>query len=532
MANPVPSPVLDTRDGDRVAAECVGALPAELSDRSDSNPAVALIEANAAVFDKLIYQINRWPRALVQKLLALVGITLVEATAATVTQSFTLSAPQQTDTLVPEGTQVSTEDGTVVFETSGDLTIAAYETPSGTISMTAGSSAVTGSGTSFPTGTTWEGWQIRGNGGAWYTIASVSSTTSLTLTTTATATVSGVSFDVGPVTGSVLAQATTTGVATNVGAGKLNTLVSSPAGVASTTNAEDATGGEDEETASEAVDRAPEAFSARDMVIADEDFASAATSVLGGTARAKARGGYNLTVATESYTTLALLSSTWSTASAITTAERAAVVRDLAGRTITGVTVIDVPADIQDLGATLAAVVYRRGSDDLTTRCEIAEALNGYCNPSSYPWGRTLYTQDLADVVERCSSVDRVHSINSVPCVGTGYTTSVASMTFTAGSDTVTSVGGTDYAALTVGKSFIIDAANGAPYLVTAKPTGTTLTLDRVWAGSSATISAVPYFLAADYALNAWYSLPYANLSTSRTAPPPSIVVYGVELDS
>src|SRR3990167_3800692 len=130
MSTTVPAPVLDLRNGDAVTAQAIAALPDELSDRSASNPAVAIIEATGTFFDKLIYQINRWPSAVVQKVLSLCGVTMAAATAATVSQSFTLSAPQSTDTVAAKGTQVSTTDGATVFSTLSDLTIAAYTTPS------------------------------------------------------------------------------------------------------------------------------------------------------------------------------------------------------------------------------------------------------------------------------------------------------------------------------------------------------------------------------------------------------------------
>src|SRR5215831_5351841 len=93
----VPAPILDTRNGDLVVAESIGSLPSELSDRSDSNPAVVILEASGNQFDKLLFQINQWPSAVIQKALALVGTLQNQATAATVSQTFTLSSPQVKD---------------------------------------------------------------------------------------------------------------------------------------------------------------------------------------------------------------------------------------------------------------------------------------------------------------------------------------------------------------------------------------------------------------------------------------------------
>jgi phage tail sheath protein FI len=66
----------------------------------------------------------------------------------------------------------------------------------GTVSVTSGSAAVTGVGTSFATGATWEGYGIQ-IGTEYYTILSVTNTTSLTLTANATTTWSGAAFKVG-----------------------------------------------------------------------------------------------------------------------------------------------------------------------------------------------------------------------------------------------------------------------------------------------------------------------------------------------
>lgn len=534
MGNPVPSPVLDTRSGDEVAADAIAALPDELSDRSDNNPAVAIIEANASVYDKALYQINRWPRALVQRQMAICGQRLLPAVGGSCTQQFTLSAPRSTDSVVPRDTEVATEDGSVTFATLSDLTIAAYTTPAGTVATTSGATTVTGSGTSFVTGSTWEGWQIQipAGTGRWHTIASVASTTSLALATAIDITVSGQAFNVGPVSGETTVQATTTGAATNVGAGKLSSLASSPTGVASTTNTTAATGGRDEETAEEAVDRGPAEYATRDVACTDDDYAVFAERVLGENSRVRARTGYNGTTAATGYVSVAMLAPSWTTSSAVSTADRAAVARDLASRSQVGVTVVDIAANIESLtsaGSIPAAVIYRKAQhDSSSTRINVARALNTYYSPNTYPYGRDRYIADLAQVVESADGCDRILTINGVPAVGTNYRTSAASMTFAAGSTSVTSVGATDYGNATAGQTFLIDSANNAAYLVTVKSGGNAFTLDRVWAGSSGAASAVPFFTAADVSATNWYTLFYANLGVTTSDLPASIVVTGV----
>lgn len=531
MANVVPSPVLDTRGGDQVAAEAINALPSELSDRSDANPAVAIIEACTAIYDKALYQINRWPRALVQQIMAWAGITLRSASPAICTQQFTLSAPQRTDTVIEADTEVATVDGEITFKTLSDLTIAAFTTPAGTVAVNAGSAELFGSGTTFVTGSTWVGWQIQvpANTGRWYTIATVNTTTSITISGTFDVTVTGQAWNVGPVSGTTTAQSTTTGAETNVGAGKLTTLSSAPAGVASTTNTTAATGGADEETAAEAIARGPSEYGARDVAVCNEDYETFAVKILGANGRAKARGGYNGTTATDGYVTVAMLAPAWTTSSSVTTADRAAVLRDLASRSQSGVTVVDRAATITALtasGSTPAAVVYRKSAYDASsTRIAIAQAINTFYSPNTYEWGRNRYVADMVQVVESVSQVDRVHVINGVPAVGTDYRTAGANMTVTNASATVTA-DAADVANMTQGQTFLIDSANNGAYLVTGI-SGTTLTISPTWAGSSGATANVPFFRARDVDATDIYTLFYANLGTTTSTLPASIIVTG-----
>lgn len=533
MANVTPNPVLDTRNGDEVAAQAIEALPAELSDRSDSNPAVVLIEAMVSVWDKALYQINRWPRAIIQKVMAICGMTLRAATPAITTQQFTLSNPQRADSVIPKQTEVSTADGDITFSTLSDLTIAAYTTPTGTVSTTSGSATVTGTATTFVTGSTWVGYmiQIPATTGSWYTILSVSSTTELTLSAACDVTVTGQAWNVGPVTGTVTAQSTTTGVSTNVGAGKLTTLASSPAGVTSTTNTTAATGGRDEETAAESVDRGPTEYGARDVACSDEDYETFAVKILGDNGRAKARGGYNGTSTASGYVSVAMLAPSWTTSSSVTTIERAAVARDLETRSQSGVTIVDIAATITSLtsnGSIPAVVVYRKAQyDENSVRINIARKVNTLYSPNTYEWGRDRYAADLQESVESATGVDRVHSINGVPCVGTDYRTSTASITFTASSTAVTGIGATDYARLVANQTILIDSTNKTAHLVTALGGATTCTITPAWGGSTGATSDVPYFKAADVTAASWYELFYANLGTTSSTLPASVIVTG-----
>ena len=525
----VPAPVLDTRNGDLVVAESIGSLPSELSDRSDSNPAVVFLEASGNQFDRLLFQLNQWPSAVIQKALSLVGTLQNPAAAAIVTQTFTLSSPQQKDTVISIGAQVATSDGSIVFATTSDLTVSAYTTPSGTITLTAGSTAVSCSTTSFVTGSTWVGYQIQVQNGAWYTIASVTDSQHLVLTTTSTSTTTG-AFNVGPVTGTVQAKATTTGIATNVGAGALTTLQTSPAFVASTSNAAAAAGGKDAETSSEAVARAPSAFAARDVACSATDYAEFAAQTLGVGGRAKAKENVNGTATASGYVTVGLLSPLWTTSSAVTAAERGSVVRDLQARVFVGSTLIDVPATIQSFttaGATFACCVVRKSAyDETSTQYAIAGAVNTLLSPNTYDWGRTIFANDLVDTVKDQIQVDRIFYANGVPAVGMNYTTTAGTLAFTNGSTTVTASSGADTATMVNGQTFLIDSVNKAAYLVTAGAASTTLTIHTAFTGATVTASR-SWFISQDTALSTWYSLPFSNLAVSGTAAP-SIVVVGV----
>lgn len=526
MATVTPDPVLDTRSEDQMTAEAIGSLPIELSDRSNANPAVVLIEAVGAMVGKTQYQINRFPSAVIQKCLALCGVTVDDATAATTTQSFTLSFPQQNDTVIPFGTQVSTVDGSVAFSTLSDLTIPAYTTPAGTVSITSGSTTVTGSGTTFVTGSTWVGWQIQipATSGNWYTIANVVSTTSLTLSSSATATTSGAAWNVGAVSGSVQAQATTTGTDTNVAAGKLTSLNSAPSGVASTTNAAAASGGADAETDTAAVDSAADAFATRDMAVTENDYARFAAKALGDGGRAKARANYNDSTVALGYVSVAMLSPAWTTSAPVSTAERAATMRDLATRTFVGSTTVDFPATITTLTPTI--LFWRKASYSAAqVKANIAGKVNSLLSPNTYPWGRTIYTPDQVQAAESADGVDRVESIGGVPCLTAGATTTTPNaVTLTNGSTSATGTAG-DFTSMNPGRAILIDAVNSAAYLVTGVSSGT-LTITPAFAGATRTAT-IAWFNAGDTTLTDWKTLPYSSLSTSISSPAATLICVG-----
>jgi hypothetical protein len=601
----VPDVTLDTRDGDQITAQAIGNLPTEMSDRSNSNPAVVLLEASGYQVDKNLYQINRWPSAVVAHIMNVLGNELLPARSATVSQQFTLSSPRTQATTIAAGSEVSVEDGDPVFATTADLTIAARSQPPGTITFTSGSTAVVGvytagagtvtvninntavvgvgtnftandvglglltvggnyyeivavagalnitispagvateagvtytTGAYFQPGTTWttETWQIQPRGsGSWYSIASVTDGGNLVLSASAAATSTGVSWDVGPITGSVAARATTTGTDTNVGSGTLTTLVSSVNGVASTTNAADATGGAAVDTVAEAVARAASAFSARSVAVETDSYAYFAQQVMGTGSRAEAASTMNITTTANGYVTVALLGADWTAATPVTAADRGAVLRDLQGRVFQGSTVVDTPAVIVE--RTPAMAVWRTaGYDTVQVQVNIAGAINTYLNPSTFPWGRELYVTDLIDVVEGAEGVDRVHNLDTsgapaVACIGATYNAATpATLALVNGNATANTA---NTGSFTANRTWVYDDIGNAVYLIISIAAGVSVTFDRVFAGATLTATK-PYWTTEDDDLNSgagseWLRLAYSNLSVDTDSPPASVIVLG-----
>lgn len=117
-------PDLDPRDEDDLTASAIDALPAEISDRNDSAFAVAVIEACGTFYGQLVYYLNQLPDKLRLYCLKLLGITRLDAVAATVTLTFTATGAGAT---IPAGTIVKTGAGAdaVEFTTDSELILAA-----------------------------------------------------------------------------------------------------------------------------------------------------------------------------------------------------------------------------------------------------------------------------------------------------------------------------------------------------------------------------------------------------------------------
>ncbi len=93
---------------------------------TNANPASAhtvILEAVTWLLGQQRNAINKIPQQNLIAFANLFGIERRAATAAVTTLEFTVDPPADTDVTIPEGTQVQTEDGRFVFETTEDLTI-------------------------------------------------------------------------------------------------------------------------------------------------------------------------------------------------------------------------------------------------------------------------------------------------------------------------------------------------------------------------------------------------------------------------
>lgn len=128
---PLPSPLLDPRDGEQLAAEAiarVNELCPELTNNNPSSPHTALAEEQALHVEEVLHAINRLPDAVVVEFARAFGIELRLASAATTTLLFTVAPPAGTTVTIPAGTQVSAGSGAYVFATAEALVIEAGET--------------------------------------------------------------------------------------------------------------------------------------------------------------------------------------------------------------------------------------------------------------------------------------------------------------------------------------------------------------------------------------------------------------------
>jgi predicted phage baseplate assembly protein len=126
----LPAPKLDDRNFQSLVDEAKARIPQycpEWTDHNVSDPGVALIELFAWMTDLLLYRVNQVPDKVYVKLLDLIGVRLDPPRAAGAPVTFYLSAPQLTDVVIPEGTEVATvrtdTSPAIVFTTEANVAI-------------------------------------------------------------------------------------------------------------------------------------------------------------------------------------------------------------------------------------------------------------------------------------------------------------------------------------------------------------------------------------------------------------------------
>jgi uncharacterized phage protein gp47/JayE len=170
----IPPPILDDRNDEQLAAEMIGrvtgsldvtridaqilalrklrdlvdagALPPaicpELTNANPSSPHTVILEVLAWAMSQQQRKINQLPERDEIEFHRLFGIELREATKATTTLRFTSDG--QNDATIPAETEVSTEDGTIVFTTDEELLIPADpDNMTGTVTATRNVAGVT-----------------------------------------------------------------------------------------------------------------------------------------------------------------------------------------------------------------------------------------------------------------------------------------------------------------------------------------------------------------------------------------------------
>lgn len=150
MADLIPAPDLEIRNDEQLAAEAIartsgglsaeilnfqierlrktlalvesGALSSpicpELTNANPSAPHTVTLEAQGWLLAQMAYRINQFPKRDQIEFARLFNIELREAEPATTILEFAVAPPNGVDVTIPLGTQVSTADGKIVFETT------------------------------------------------------------------------------------------------------------------------------------------------------------------------------------------------------------------------------------------------------------------------------------------------------------------------------------------------------------------------------------------------------------------------------
>jgi uncharacterized phage protein gp47/JayE len=312
----IPVPNLDDRDWQAIRDSMVGQIPSrcpEWTDLNPSDPGVTLIEVFAVALEELLYRQNQVLRKHMVEYLNMIGVTLTSASVAKTGLVFTLSEPQAFPVTIHRGFEVSTAgtsaEPPVVFTTDEDLVIEAGES-TGTVPASNASQIdeeVLGSSDGardqrfyLANVPVLDLTLMADEGPGFETWAEVDDLTSSGPTDRHYVLNMGtgeVLFGDGlhgraPAAGTNNVKAAPYryggGTRGNVGAGTITKLRSSHAYVDSVTNPEAATGGGDEETVEDAIERGPsEQLKTRNRAVTAEDFETLTLESHTGIARAK-----------------------------------------------------------------------------------------------------------------------------------------------------------------------------------------------------------------------------------------------------
>lgn len=117
-------PQLDPRNEEDLVVDVIDNFPVQITDRNRWTPAVKIVEGLGVFYAMLLYYLNKWSLVLQLRTLALLGITPLPATSATVELRFT-KQNQNGSITIPAGTVVKTSHAAdaVRFTTDIELII-------------------------------------------------------------------------------------------------------------------------------------------------------------------------------------------------------------------------------------------------------------------------------------------------------------------------------------------------------------------------------------------------------------------------
>jgi len=122
----LPIPDLDDRRFQDLVDEAKRMIPQltpEWTNHNVADPGVALIELFAWMSEQVIFRLNQVPERLYVQFLDMMGIAPFPASAARVPLTFLLSGVPSEPVVVPQGTEVATADGSIIFATLDELRI-------------------------------------------------------------------------------------------------------------------------------------------------------------------------------------------------------------------------------------------------------------------------------------------------------------------------------------------------------------------------------------------------------------------------